>query len=113
VGHANGHEEDDTPPNLIWTCRRDNVLCANTLRAAGLGRLTNQYNPAGAGASSLGQWLTAVQSMKGESDAMPVAAAVAMVRATPPARRSDFAEQIWKRRRARYGPTGRGDTVPF
>jgi hypothetical protein len=75
--------------------------------------LTAQHNPAAKGASSLAQWLTAVMSLKGESDAMPVAAAVEMIRATPPERRSEFAEQIWERRRARYGPTGTGDNVPF
>jgi hypothetical protein len=83
------------------------------LRRAGLGRLTRQYNPASEGAASLGQWLTAVLSMRGESDAMTVPAAVEMIRATPPERRSEFAEQIWERRRARYGPTGTGNSVPF
>ena len=51
--------------------------------------------------------------MKGQSDAMPVKAAVEMIRATPPERRSEFAQEIWERRRARYGPSGRGDSVPF
>jgi hypothetical protein len=80
----------------------------------GLGRRTKQLNPASEkGATSLGQWLTAVMSMKGESDAMPVAAAVTMVRRTPPERRSEFAHEIWSRRRERYGPSGRSDSVPF
>jgi hypothetical protein len=74
--------------------------------------LSARFNPA-VGARSLGQWLTAVTSMKGESDAMPVAAAVEMIRATPLERRSEFAREIWDRRRAHYGPTGRGDSVPF
>jgi hypothetical protein len=51
--------------------------------------------------------------MKGEADAMPVAGAVEMIRATPPERRSSFAREIWELRRARYGPTGRSDGVPF
>ena len=34
-------------------------------------------------------------------------------RATPAERRSSFARQIWERRRARYGPSGRSDGVPF
>jgi len=79
----------------------------------GLGRLTRQYNPSGGGAKSLGQWLTAVMSMKGESGGMSVPAAVEMIRATPPEQRSEFAQEIWQRRRARYGPSGRGDSVPF
>lgn len=83
------------------------------LRRAGIGRLTVQYNPASKGAASLAQWLTAVLSMRGESDAMTVPAAVEMIRATSPEKRSDFAQQIWQKRRERYGPSGRGDGVPF
>lgn len=78
---------------------------------AGLGGPERQFNPAD-GARSLGAWLSAIMTLKGESDVMPVAAAVQIVRATPPARRSEFAQQIWERRRARYGPTGRS-AVPF
>jgi hypothetical protein len=65
------------------------------------------------GATSLGQWLTAVMSMRGDSGAMPVKAAVQMIRATPREQRSEFAYEIWQRRRERYGPTGRADSVPF
>ncbi len=68
---------------------------------AGLGRRTRQANPQAQGAKSLGQWLTAVLSMKGESDAMDSAAAVEMIHATPPERRSEFAQQIWEIRRKR------------
>jgi hypothetical protein len=100
LGHISGREEDTSPANLFWTCRRCNVLCANTLRRAGIGRLTRQYNPSNQGATTLGHWLTAVMSMKGESDAMTVPAAVAMIRATPPVRRSEFASEIWALRRA-------------
>lgn len=89
------------------------MRCGNTLRAAGVGRRTRQYNPAskGKGATSLGQWLTAVFSMKGESSEMSVPAAVEMIRATPPARRSEFARAIWDRRRQRGGD--RKGEVPF
>lgn len=104
VGHVNGREEDTSPENLIWTCRSCNVLAANRMRKAGVGRLTVQYNPADA-AKSLGQWLTAVLSMKGESDAMTVPAAVAMIRATPASTRSRFASEIWDRRRSRGNPS--------
>jgi hypothetical protein len=108
VGHVNGHEEDDSPANLLWTCRRCNVRCGNTLRNAGLGRLTRQYNPA-AGAENLGQWMNAVMSMKRDGGTMAVADAVAMIRATPPDARSDFAREIWAKRRQR----GTDRTVPF
>ena len=48
----------------MWTCRSCNVLCGNALRRACIGRKTRQYNPQGEGANTLGQWLTAVQSME-------------------------------------------------
>ncbi len=88
------------------------MLCANALRRAGIGRKTRQYNPMGEGAKTLGQWLTAITSMKGESDSMPVHAAVAMIHATPPDARSRFAKEIWRKRRA-HGTDKRGGEVPF
>ena len=113
IGHVNGHEEDGSPANLLWTCRSCNVRCGVALRLAGLGRPTHQYNPATGGAQTLGQWVNAVLAMKGESDVMSVADAVDIIRATPPNRRTSFAKEIWSRRRQRYGSTGRGDSVPF
>lgn len=109
VGHVNGHEEDSSPANLLWTCRGCNVRCGNTLRRAGLGRLTRQYNPTAEGAENLGQWMNAVMSMKGGGGTMEVADAVAMIRATPSEDRSDFAHQIWGKRRQH----GRDRSVPF
>jgi hypothetical protein len=118
VGHIDGHEENHSADNLFWTCRRCNVRSANTLRKAGLGRKTRQRNPPHTkGAESLGQWLMAVTAMRGESDAMSVAAAVALIRATPPEKRSEFAQQIWVRRRKHFPECGRSqcatDQVPF
>jgi hypothetical protein len=110
IGHVNGHEEDTSPINLFWNCRSCNVRCGNTLRRTGLGRLTRQYNPPAAGAENLGQWMNAGMSMKGEGGTMPVADAVAMIRATTAAQRSRFAQEIWDRRRKRSADqTG----VPF
>jgi hypothetical protein len=112
VGHLDGHEENTAPRNLFWTCRRCNVLCANALQRAGIGRRTRQYNPQSDGAKTLGQWLTAVTSMKGESDRMPVSDAVAMIHATPPEARSQFGKEIWKLRRA-HGTDRHTSDVPF
>jgi hypothetical protein len=106
-----GLEENTASENLFRTCRNCNVRSALALKRAGIGRRTHQFNPAAAGARSLGQWLTAVTCMKGESTAMSVPDAVAMIRATPPARRSEFARQIWALRRE-HG-TDRPDEVPF
>jgi len=100
VGHLDGHEENSEPENLIWNCRSCNTRLGVVFRDLGIGRRTRQFNPS-QGAESLGQWLTAVLSMKGESDAMSVPAAVEMIRATLPDRRSEFAQEIWERRRDR------------
>jgi hypothetical protein len=71
-----------------------------------------QRNPA-TGAHSLGQWLNAVLSLKGEGGTMDLDDAIAMVHATPHGKRSEFADEIWRRRRAR-GTARRGaDEVPF
>jgi len=64
------------------------------------------------GAKTLGQWLTAVTSMKGESDKMSVSDAVAMIHATPPETRSRFGKEIWRLRRA-HGTDRRAGEVPF
>jgi hypothetical protein len=50
--------------------------------------------------------------MKGQSDAMPVDAAVQMIHATPPEARSRFAKEIWSLRR-QHGTDKRGGEVPF
>lgn len=101
VEHIDGHEEHLAPDNLIWACRSCNTKKGLAFRNAGLGRRTRQYNPAASGAQNLAQWLQAVMVVKGESEQMSVADAVAMIRATPAADRSRFAYQIWARRRAR------------
>lgn len=101
VDHVNGHEEDSDPRNLIYLCRSCNTRKGLHFRNSGVGRLTHQYNPAkaAAGARSLGQWLTALMTLKGESDAMTLSDAIAMVHATPAAKRSEFAHDIWRKRR--------------
>jgi len=56
--------------------------------------------------------MTAVTSMKGQSDAMTVPAAIAMIHATPPERRSQFAKRIWSLRR-KHGTDKKTSDVPF
>jgi len=73
------------------------------MRRAGMGTKTRQFNPSD-GAKTLAQWVTAVMSMKGESDAMPVGEAVDIIRATPHSRRSTFAREIWRKRKRSGNP---------
>jgi len=109
IHHVDGFEEHGERENLAWCCRRCNTKIGAVMARHGLGRRTKQYNPpTSTGARSLGQWVTAVLSMKGEGPMEP-AAAVEMIRATPPERRSDFARQIWERRRQH----GTDRLVPF
>jgi len=77
-----------------------------------MGRRTKQLNPATGGARTLAQWLSAVMSMKGESDQMPVDAAVEMIHATPAEDRSLFAREIWRLRRE-HGTAGLGIDEPI
>jgi hypothetical protein len=102
VHHIDGMEEHSGTANLLWACRSCNVRVGIVMARTGLGRKTVQFNPAGQGAKSLQQWLTAVRSMKGEITDMDAAAAVEMIHATPPDRRSEFAQEIWRIRR-RHG----------
>jgi hypothetical protein len=63
VGHLDGFEENTAPENLIWNCRACNTRLGVVFKHLGMGRRTRQYNPAQQGATSLGQWLTAVFAM--------------------------------------------------
>ena len=107
VHHVDGREEHSSAENLMWACRACNTKIGSEMKRAGIGRRTVQFNPAAQGAKSVGQWMTAVMSMKGQSDAMSLSDAVEMIRATSPAKRSGFASEIWSRRRKRAGE------VPF
>jgi hypothetical protein len=50
--------------------------------------------------------------LKGESSGVSIGDAVAMIRATPPARRTEFAREIWSLRR-KHGAACPSDEVPF
>jgi hypothetical protein len=101
VAHVDGNESNGVPENLGPTCRSCNAKIAHVMKRVGFGRRTRQYNPRSEGAQTLAQWMSAVMSMRGESDQMPVGAAVEMIHQTPASTRSRFAEQIWQLRRER------------
>lgn len=113
VAHIDGNESNGAPENLGLSCRSCNAKVAHVMKRAGIGRRTRQYNPRGGGAGSLARWMAAVMSMKGESDQMPVDAAVEMIHATPAADRSRFAREIWQLRREHGTAGGDKDEVPF
>ena len=118
VDHVNGFEDDTEPENLVWACRSCNTSKGFALKNARMGRRTAQYNPTkSGGAANLGEWMQAVGAIvphvdrgdRGLSSEMSTSAAVAMIRATPQHRRSEFAAQLRKHGRGRR----RRDEVPF
>lgn len=88
VGHLDGHEENNEPENLAYTCRGCNVLCGNTLRAGGAGRLTNQYNPAGARSAT--HYRSAVDTLLGRARNMSLRSAVGTIQGTAHRLRSKY-----------------------
>ena len=103
IHHLNADEADYAPENLIAACVSCNATIGYLLKRHNIGRRVDleysKKNPEGA--RSLAQWMMAVKSMKGESQDMTPRQAIAMIHATPPKRRSQFADDIWKIRRAK------------
>ena len=119
VGHLDGHEENDNPSNLVWTCRSCNGKMSHAFKRAGLGRRTRQFNPAGEGAPNYGAWMNAVAKVTGKGNRksnLTIEEAVDLIHNTPKFRRREYSEQLWKIRKERYGASGRrrkDSEVPF
>jgi hypothetical protein len=126
VGHLDGHEGHNQADNLHWTCRSCNALHANALKRARMGRRTAQFNPTkSGGAFNVGEWANAVGAITahqspdlrgkagalGAASTMSVSDAVAMIRATPAHKRSEFAAQLGKHKSGRRG--GGSSDIPF
>lgn len=116
VGHIDGDETNTRPDNLAWTCRPCNQKVAAIMKAAGVGRPTNQYNPRRRkkGISDWREWVHAISITKGEETG-DVQKAIEHIRDTPPARRHEMQIDAWQARKAKYGPSGRkdGGALPF
>ncbi len=109
IDHVDGNEANNNPENLVYACRPCNAKKGAAFARSGRGVRTRQFNPASKGATSLGQWVQAVLALRGEASTMSLPAAVRLVQETPPARRSAFAAEIWRRRRER----GTDKQIPF
>jgi len=105
VHHLDGLEAHADPRNLLLVCRSCNQRADRVLKAHGHGRRTRQYNPPATGAASLGEYVSALRILRGEL-AGDFDKARATVHNTPAATRSEFATEIWRRRR-RSGGAGR------
>ena len=92
VDHIDGDESHGEPENLMWLCRSCNTTKGAVMKRAGLGRLTSQYNPSAA-ASGINAWASAADVLLGRVPGN-VRRAVRTVRATPAARRRQFAARL-------------------
>ncbi len=93
IDHRDGDEHNDAPGNLRWLCKGCNTRLGLAMARAGEGRRTRQFNP---GAETLAQYVqAAVEHRRGEHDPGGL-----VIHETPPERRSKFAKEIWRRRRA-------------
>jgi hypothetical protein len=111
VGHVDGNEAHMNPENLAWTCRGCNSRLLVFHKRTGRGSRTAQLNPT-AGANSFGQYALAACIMSGDCeplDTMSQEQAYLIVKNTPRSDRSRYANEIWRRRRAR----GTDKAVPF
>lgn len=97
VDHKDGDESNGEKSNLRWLCKSCNTKLGARDAKLGRGRRTAQYNPKGA--PNLGAYVSALMVTKGFSDAMSLDDAVQLIHDTPAARRSEFASEIYARRR--------------
>jgi hypothetical protein len=92
VDHRDGDESNDEPSNLRWLCKSCNTRLGLRAKRLGVGRRTRQFNP---GAETLREYVeAAVSHRRGERDE-----GGRIIHETPKERRSEFAQEIWRRRR--------------
>lgn len=114
VHHLDGNEDNTRPSNLAWACKRCNTALGFAYKRAGVGKRTRQYNPRGRRrrrSPEASQYLWAVQMICRKTDQATgrcapsndktVQDAVAIVRATPLAKRREYS-RIAAAARGRY-----------
>lgn len=108
VHHLDGNEDNGSPRNLAWACRSCNTRIGVAHKRAGIGKRTRQFNKAaGARVPSYAQYAHAVSvHVRGAHDE-----GGAVIHATPPELRSQYARQIAAEKRKRG--THRRSEVPF
>lgn len=108
VHHIDGNEDHGATANLAWCCRSCNTAIGVAHKRAGVGQRTRQFNAAPDGRiPSYAQYARAVSiHVRGEHDE-----GGAVIHATPPSVRADYARRIASEKRKRG--TDRRSEVPF
>jgi hypothetical protein len=91
IDHVTGDETDDEPENLMFLCRPCNTLKGITQARNRIGTRTRQYNPARVPTFAEFKRHAAVLLGANSGNAT---AATAAIRATPPAKRAEYAAKI-------------------
>ncbi|MGA2609610.1 MAG: HNH endonuclease signature motif containing protein [Terriglobia bacterium] len=92
VDHRDADESNDAPSNLRYLCKSCNTRLGLRAKRLGVGRPTRQFNP---GAETLREYVqAAISHRRGEHDE-----GGCIIHETPKERRSEFAQEIWRRRR--------------
>jgi hypothetical protein len=90
VMHLDGNEDHGEPKNLAWGCKSCNGILAAAFKKAGIGKPTNQYNPASGTVPTYQQYAWAVSNhSRGAHDE-----GGAIIHATPKKKRIEYARQI-------------------
>lgn len=110
VGHLDGNEDNGRRSNLAWQCKSCNAKQAHADKAAGRGKRTRQLNPTKQGYPNFAEYsFAAAEHKRGAFDAGGF-----IIHNTPKDLRRQYADEIWKRRRARGTDRwGKGKDVPF
>jgi hypothetical protein len=105
VMHLDGNESHDEKKNLAYGCRSCNGKLAAAFKRAGMGRPTNQYNPAGSTVPTFGQYAWAVSQGGPRGHRLDTGSAHdeagAVIHATPKHKRIEYARRIAEGQRAR------------
>jgi hypothetical protein len=92
VDHRDSDESNDARSNTRWLCKSCNTRLGIAAARAGQGRRTKQFNP---GAETLREYVQAAGiHRRGEHDE-----GGRIIHQTPKDLRSEFAQEIWRRRR--------------
>ena len=99
VDHKSGNEDDGRKSNLQWLCRSCNAKKGYLMSKRGTGRRTRQYNPKKA-VPTLAQYAHAVSTHRKRTHDE----GGKVIHATPPAKRSEYAREMWGFRKAHGNP---------